>query len=160
MIKVLFVCLGNICRSPMAEGLFIQEVKNAGLADKIMVDSCGTSSWHVGERPDGRMQETADKYNVELPSRSRQMQRTDFVEFDYILPMDRSNLRDVNQMKDQVSEAKAQVFLMRYFDDKAPEANVPDPYYRGSAGFEEVYEILLRSSKNLLEHIKKEKGLG
>lgn len=158
-VSVLFVCLGNICRSPMAEGLFAHLVEAEGLSDHIQVDSCGTSGWHIGEPPDSRMQETALTHGVRLGSRARQLKAEDFLTFDYILPMDHNNYRNVMAMREQVDGAKAQVYLMRYFDEQAPEADVPDPYYGGQKGFEDVYQMLERSCQKLLAHIREEHQL-
>ncbi len=153
MTKVLFVCLGNICRSPMAEGLFIDKVQQAGLTDQFEIDSAGTGGWHVGERADPRMRQTAAKHGVELPSRARKVNQEDFRYFDYILAMDGSNLRDLEALANGVPAGKAQLYKMRHFDPQAPEADVPDPYYGGQRGFEEVYEMLDRSTGQLLNHI-------
>lgn len=159
MVKVLFVCLGNICRSPMAEGLFIHQVAEAGLSEQIEIDSAGTSGWHEGERADARMRETAGKHGINLPSRSRPVKDSDFRNFDYILAMDESNLRDLQSHARNVSHATAQILKMRQFDEKAPNADVPDPYYGGRRGFDDVYEMLNRSTQELLTHIRREKGL-
>jgi protein-tyrosine phosphatase len=153
MVHVLFVCLGNICRSPMAEGLFIHLVKEAGLSDKVQIDSAGTGNWHVGARADTRMRETAAKHGIELPSRARQVTLADFDRFDYILPMDQSNLSDLRELQLRAPQARAQVIKMRHFDPEAPEADVPDPYYDGQRGFEEVYDMLNRACAKLLAHI-------
>ncbi|MEM9986667.1 MAG: low molecular weight protein-tyrosine-phosphatase [Bacteroidota bacterium] len=150
MTRVLFVCLGNICRSPMAEGLFIEKVKQAGLLDQFEIDSAGTGGWHVGDRADPRMRQTAAKHGVELPSRARKVTQEDFRHFDYILAMDESNLQDLEALAEGVPDGTAQLYKMRYFDPQAPEADVPDPYYGGQRGFEEVYEMLDRSTEELL----------
>ncbi|MEM7370528.1 MAG: low molecular weight protein-tyrosine-phosphatase [Bacteroidota bacterium] len=154
MVKVLFVCLGNICRSPMAEGLFIHQVAEAGLSDQFEIDSAGTSGWHEGERADSRMRQTAGKYGIDLPSRSRPVKDSDFRNFDYILAMDESNLRDLQSRARNVTHASAHILKMRQFDDEAPNADVPDPYYGGRRGFDEVYEMLNRSTQQLLTHIQ------
>jgi protein-tyrosine phosphatase len=154
MVKVLFVCLGNICRSPMAEGLFAHLVEQAGLQDRIQVDSCGTGGWHAGEKADGRMRETARKHGIELTSLARQIRYSDFEEFDYILPMDHSNHSDVMELRDRSPQAKAEVFLMRDFDEEGKGQGVPDPYYGERDGFEQVYQMLYRSCKKLLMHIR------
>lgn len=159
MVRVLFVCLGNICRSPMAEGLFLDQVQKQGLEDQIEVDSCGTGGWHVGERADRRMQATAARHGVALPSRARKVRMSDFSEFDYILAMDDSNLHDLQSLERQAASSSAQLFKMRHFDEEAPEADVPDPYYGGDRGFEEVYQMLVRSSQALLDHIRQEQNL-
>ena len=153
MIKVLFVCLGNICRSPMAEGLFIHLIEEKGLSDHFEVDSCGTSGWHVGEAADSRMRQTAGAHGVHLPSRSRQIRHSDFRRFDYIIPMDESNLRDLEEIQAGVEGARAELVKMRHFDPQDPDGNVPDPYYGGQRGFEDVYEMLLRTNENFIEYL-------
>ena len=152
-VKVLFVCLGNICRSPMAEGLFIHKVHEAGLGRQIEVDSAGTSGWHIGEPADRRMQEVAKKHGVSLPSRSRKLVERDFEEFDYILAMDESNLSNIRILESQSPVSNAQVSKMRDYDLLAKGSDVPDPYYGGQQGFEDVYEMLDRSTDELLKEV-------
>ncbi|MEM6263675.1 MAG: low molecular weight protein-tyrosine-phosphatase [Bacteroidota bacterium] len=152
-VRILFVCLGNICRSPMAEGLFLHLIKEKGLENEFVVDSAGTGGWHAGERADPRMRKTAAKHGVELPSRARKVELADFENFDYILAMDRSNYRDLKNLQQQVANSTAQVYLMRHFDPQAPDTDVPDPYYGGAEGFENVYQMLDRSVAELLEEI-------
>ncbi|MFK7922707.1 MAG: low molecular weight protein-tyrosine-phosphatase [Bacteroidia bacterium] len=159
MVRVLFVCLGNICRSPMAEGLFLHYIKDAGLQDKIRVDSAGTGGWHVGERPDARMLETAKRHDIPLPSRARQAKANDFEEYDYILAMDESNLDDLKRLADSSTNPRAQLFKMRFFDVDAPDTDVPDPYWGGDQGFEYVFQMLDRSTQKLLTHIRSEKEI-
>ncbi|MEM7656211.1 MAG: low molecular weight protein-tyrosine-phosphatase [Bacteroidota bacterium] len=159
MVRVLFVCLGNICRSPMAEGLFIHKVKEAGLEDQFEIDSAGTSGWHEGDRADARMRETAASHGVDLPSRSRQVKESDYRRFDYILAMDESNFRNLKEGHTQTPAATAQLFKMRQFEADAANENVPDPYYGGQRGFEEVYEMLDRATEGLLQHIREEQGM-
>ncbi|MDZ7606981.1 MAG: low molecular weight protein-tyrosine-phosphatase [Cyclobacteriaceae bacterium] len=153
MIKVLFVCLGNICRSPLAEGIFKHQVKMAGLEKKIMVDSAGTSGWHIGHSPDPRSVDIAEKNGIILDSLGRKAVAEDFKEFDYILAMDRENFRDLDNLQISSSDRKAQLSLMRDFDDISRGDNVPDPYYGGADGFRKVYEMLDRSCANLLKEI-------
>ncbi|MDB4285828.1 low molecular weight phosphotyrosine protein phosphatase [bacterium] len=159
MIKVLFVCLGNICRSPMAEGLFLHKVKKADLEGKIEVDSSGTGGWHAGERPDHRMRATASRHKVELPSRARKLILEDFALFDYVIPMDQSNMRDVFSLKGNEQEANAEILLMRQFDPLGKDQDVPDPYYGGQNGFEDVFEMLDRSTEELLAYIREQHGI-
>ncbi|MCG8309941.1 MAG: low molecular weight phosphotyrosine protein phosphatase [Cytophagales bacterium] len=155
MIKVLFVCLGNICRSPLAEGIFKYKVTRDGLGDKIHVESAGTSGWHIGESPDPRSVEIAERNGIFLDSYGRKAVSEDFNEFDYILAMDSSNYADLKRLKNSSTNGAAQLFLMRDFDDIGKGQDVPDPYYGGEDGFSYVFELLDRSCENLLETIKK-----
>jgi len=159
MIKVLFVCLGNICRSPLAEGIFKTKVKEAGLEREIMVDSAGTSGWHIGDSPDPRSIDIAWQNGIALDSYGRKAVSEDFLEFDYILAMDRDNLRDLNHLKHQVNTSRANLSLMRDFDQHHPGSDVPDPYYGGADGFRKVFEMLDRSCENLLNEIISEHKL-
>ncbi len=143
----------------MAEGLMVHLISEAGLGKQIQVDSCGTSGWHVGELADGRMRQTAKEHGLTLSSRSRKLLIEDFASFDYIIPMDSTNLRDVQTLQSQIAENISQVILMRDFDESGKGLGVPDPYYGGGDGFEEVYQILLRSCTELLNHIRQEKGI-
>lgn len=157
-VRVLFVCLGNICRSPMAEGLFADQVERSGLSDRFVIDSAGTSGHHAGERADGRMRATASGHGIALTTLARQLRTQDFGTFDFILTMDRSVHRDVLQLKATRPGGKAEVILMRDFDADADTLDVPDPYYGGAAGFEEVYQILLRSTAAFLAHLREGRG--
>lgn len=159
MVNILFVCLGNICRSPMAEGLFIHLVDQAGLSDQIKIDSAGTGGWHVGAPADPRMRETAKAHGVNLPSKARQVTLEDFDHFDYIIPMDQSNLADLRELQVRKPNSRAKVIKMRHFDPEAPEADVPDPYYGGQSGFEDVYAMLKRSCQMFLEYVAAEHEL-
>lgn len=159
MIKVLFVCLGNICRSPLAEGIFKHYVIKEGLESKIACDSAGTSSYHLGENPDSRTIRNARKNGIELDHKARQFKYSDFENFDYILAMDNSNLQNVLKLK-PASDDKSKIFLMRDFDDEAEGyKEVPDPYFGGDEGFQEVFEILERSNRNFLNHLIEKHGL-
>ena len=156
--SVLFVCLGNICRSPLAMSLFKHHVKEKGLQDQFYIDSCGTSHFHIGSEPDERTIENAFKNGLKVSHHARQLARTDLRKFDYILAMDRSNLKNI-QLLDNTGEFRDKVFLMRDFDPEEKGTEVPDPYFGGAEGFQNVYEILNRSSKAFLEHIIEEKQL-
>jgi len=155
MIKVVFVCLGNICRSPLAEGVFKKMLAEEKLHHKIYADSAGTAAYHIGDQPDKRSCEIANKYGIDLAHEGRQFNRNDLHEFDYIIAMDGKNYAGIKSL----GEGKGKVALMRDFDEQGRGKDVPDPYYGGMEGFEEVYQMAYRSCKELLEHIKKEQGL-
>lgn len=151
-VRVCFVCLGNICRSPTAEGVFVHLVQQAGLADAFAIDSAGTAAYHEGERPDRRSLATARARGVELPGRARQFRREDFARFDHVLAMDRDNLRELQRLAPD-DEARAKLALLRRFDPQAPpDAEVPDPYYGGPDGFDRVFEICMAACRGFLEH--------
>jgi|SRR6185437_7823951 len=152
MINIVFVCLGNICRSPLAEGIFLKMLKDEQLESKFYVDSAGTSAYHLGEQPDARSCEVAENHGITLFHEGRQLNYSDLHKFDYIIAMDNNNYRGIKAL----GEAKGQVILMRDFDTQGQGKDVPDPYYGGKDGFEEVYQICYRSCKNLLDYIKKE----
>jgi protein-tyrosine phosphatase len=153
--NILFVCLGNICRSPAAEGIFKTLVENEGLSDKIRVDSAGTGGWHIGHLPDSRMRAAARRRGIELTHRARQFSSEDFKQFDYILCMDRSNLRDVKSLN-RSGFPEDKLKLMTDYLTILQFEEVPDPYYGGEEGFETVLDILAESSANLLKQIKSE----
>lgn len=156
-ISVLFVCLGNICRSPLAEGVFRDKVKKAALDGSFEIDSCGTSAYHIGEQSDPRSRANAVENGVYLDHQARQFVKADFSDFDYILPMDASNYRNVIRL--EPVDTKAQVILMRDFDAEGSGEDVPDPYYGGERGFQDVFDILDRSAQALLDSIRAEKGI-
>ena len=153
--RVLFVCLGNICRSPTAEGVFRALVTQRGLSDQIEIDSAGTSGWHENEAPDPRSQEEALRHGVDLSGqRSRAVVPGDFQRFDYICAMDSPNLKELRRMCPKGQEKR----LYR-FTDFAPELKVqevPDPYYGGDRGFERVYNIVEACAKGLLDTIERD----
>ncbi len=151
--KLLFVCAGNICRSPTAEGVMARLVTEAGLGGRVELDSAGTGAWHVGELADPRTRAAARKRGLDLTHRARQLRRADFDRFDLIAVMDHDNLRHATVMAEQ--RARAAIRLLRSFDPTAPEsAIVPDPYAGGPDGFEEVLDICERACVGLLAHVR------
>lgn len=154
---MLFVCLGNICRSPLAEGIFRDLVYKAGLARHFEIDSAGTSGYHNGEGPDTRTVETARRRGVVLDSVSRKVTRKDIERFDYILAMDRDNLTKLRMLD---PDQTAKIRLIRSFDpDSWAEAGVPDPYYGGPSGFEDVHDLIERACAGLLRQIRDERTI-
>jgi protein-tyrosine phosphatase len=151
-VKVLFVCLGNICRSPTAEGVFRHYVEQAGLSDKISIDSAGTSDWHIGKTPDPRTQAAAAVRGYDLSKlRGRQAVPEDFKQFDLILAMDNSNLNNLQAIQPADGTAELALYLPRF--GISPD-EVPDPYYGGEDGFELVLDMLEQASQVLLDEIK------
>lgn len=152
MLHVLTLCLGNICRSPVAEELVRRELAAAGV--QAVVDSAGTGDWHVGRPADPRSREVARKHGLELGGRARQLAMADFYEQDIILAMDAQNLADARRMLPPNSQTRLK--LMRDYDPEAPGADVPDPYYGGPEGFERMYEMLERSAREFARRVKAE----
>jgi protein-tyrosine phosphatase len=151
--SVLFVCLGNICRSPTAEGVMKRLVERAGLASQIHIDSAGTAGWHAGKLPDERMRSHAARRGWPLESQARQVRASDFDAFDLILVMDGQNLRDIrafNPTGDKMHKAR----LFCEFAQDREETEVPDPYYGGAEGFEQVLDIVENACEHLLQHIQ------
>jgi protein-tyrosine phosphatase len=148
--RILFVCLGNIVRSPLAENMFRHLATQAGLATHYELDSAGTGGWHIGESPDGRMRRVAAERGLVYDGSARQFSPRDFDRFDWIIAMDQDNRAHLmHQARNQVDREK--IHLMREFDPLGgTNAEVPDPYYGGLRGFEEVYEIVERSCRGLL----------
>ena len=152
-VRVLFVCLGNICRSPLAEGVFHSMAKERGLEGLFDIDSAGTGAWHVGQPPDSRMHQTAMKHGVDLSGqRARQFKEKDLVDFDYVFAMDESNLRDI-LLHDPEERYHDQVGLFRRYDPQPDDYQVPDPYYGGDGGFDRVYAIVERTALALIDHL-------
>lgn len=150
--NILFVCLGNICRSPLAEGVFLHIVKESGLTERITADSCGTGSWHVGSPPHADSQRVAREFGIDISyQRGRQLKKNDIDQFDLLVAMDSQNKKDIIK----VCGNSKKIVMMRDFDPERDSIDVPDPYYGGIDGFYEVYDILDRSSKELLAFIKK-----
>ncbi|HEY3865353.1 MAG TPA: low molecular weight protein-tyrosine-phosphatase [Solirubrobacteraceae bacterium] len=155
-VRVLFVCLGNICRSPTAEGVMRSLVEQASLRDSIELDSAGTGSWHVGEPPDERATKTAHARGIVLEGAARQFREEDFEDFDLILAMDSSNLADLRRLAPD-EPARSRVRLLREFDPASVELedlDVPDPYYGGPSGFEDVLDVVQAACVGLLEEIR------
>lgn len=150
--KVLFVCLGNICRSPLAEGIMKHKLKLLGMDGKLIVDSCGTSNYHIGDLPDSRTRHNAEKNGIILNHKGRQLSSRDLDDFDFILAMDRSNHSNIISLA-RNDEAKEKVKLMREFDPHDGD-EVPDPYYGGEDGFQLVFDILNRSVDGFISHLQ------
>ncbi len=153
-IGILFVCMGNICRSPTAQGVFEQVAEREGLSGRIHVDSAGTHAYHVGSPPDTRAIRAAAARGIDLSGqRARQVCDEDFERFDYILAMDRDNLQILQARCSAPQREKLQLFLD--YAREFPESEVPDPYYGGARGFELVLDLIEAASEGLLEHLRK-----
>jgi len=153
-VSVLFVCMGNICRSPTAEGVFRHVVKQRNLQDQIKIDSAGTHAYHIGESPDSRSQATAKSRGVDLSTqRARKVEAVDFERFDYVIAMDRSNYENLKELASPEQQKKLHLFMdfTRDWDN----AEVPDPYYGGGDGFKNVFDMVQSASEGLLESIAK-----
>jgi protein-tyrosine phosphatase len=147
-VRVLFVCLGNICRSPTAEGVMRRIVREEGLEDRIEIDSAGTGGWHVGAPPDARATQAAARRGTVLEGAARRFEPADFERFDLILAMDRENRRDLLALAPD-DEARAKVRMFR-----ADGLDVPDPYYGGDDGFEEVLDLVEEAARGLVAEIR------
>ena len=153
-LKILFVCLGNICRSPTAEGVFRRYVEEAGLQDLIIADSAGTGDYHIGEPPDPRARAAAAQRGYDLTAlRARQVSREDFAEFDYVLAMDQENMRALERACPPQHAHKVKLFTE--FCSKGACA-VPDPYAGGAQGFEVVLDLVEDSAQGLLRHVRRQ----
>ncbi|RMF12328.1 MAG: low molecular weight phosphotyrosine protein phosphatase [Alphaproteobacteria bacterium] len=159
MVKVLFVCLGNICRSPLAEGVFRHRALSVGLTEgptgHVLADSAGTGSWHVGSPPDERSVRVARKYGIDITGqRARQVSVEDFEIFDYVLAMDRDNLRTLRELAPAQHHDKLSLLLDYAANPRFRE--VPDPYlFRDEAGFERVFSVIAEGVEGLLAHIRR-----
>jgi protein-tyrosine phosphatase len=150
--RVLFVCLGNICRSPTAEAVFAKRVRDEGVAHLFEIDSAGTGDWHVGELAHPRTRETADRRSTPITHRARTVRLEDFERFDLLVAMDRSNVTNLHRLAGS-DEHRAKVRLFREFDPEAGAGHeVPDPYYTGQ--FDEVFDICERAAAGLLSHLR------
>jgi len=151
--RLLFVCLGNICRSPAAEGVFLHLLAREGLEDRFVVDSAGTGGWHVGRPADRRMRAAAERRGIHLPSRARQLDRGDLLGFDRILTMDDDNLRAVRSLARALAPGSADLALIEPMTShcrRFEASEVPDPYYGGEQGFEHVLDLLEDACEGLL----------
>ncbi|HET8939414.1 MAG TPA: low molecular weight protein-tyrosine-phosphatase [Polyangiales bacterium] len=155
-IRVCFVCLGNICRSPTAEGVMKHLVREAGLEDRLEISSAGTGAYHVGEKADARSAEAARKKGIQLTSEARQFVADDFENFDYVVAMDRKNHAHLLKIA-RIAKDRDKLSLLRSFDVNAKIHDVPDPYFEDN--FDEVFEICRAGCAALLEHIVRERGL-
>jgi len=150
-IRVLFVCLGNICRSPAAEAAFLHLVKEAGREAEFAVDSAGTGAWHIGDRADSRMRQAGRRRGIEVTSIARQVEPEDFDRFDHILAMDATNLRELRRLAPP--EHRGKIRLFRDLDPEGAGEDVPDPYYGDAASFDEVLDIVTRTGRVLLAEL-------
>jgi protein-tyrosine phosphatase len=153
MVKILFVCLGNICRSPLAEAVFCDYLKKKELSDsKVICDSAGTASYHIGSKADIRTRNNARNHGIDITHKARSMDESDFNNFDFIIAMDEKNLSFLKKM--QAPNSRAQLFLMRQFEQPNPMmADVPDPYYGNELDFEEVFQIVSRCCNGLYQQL-------
>jgi protein-tyrosine phosphatase len=158
-VRVLFVCLGNICRSPTAEGVMRALVREAGLQHRVELDSAGTGGWHVGESPDARATDAAGRRGIALDGAARKVRPRDFEEFDLILAMDAGNLRDLRRIAPD-EQARAKVRLLREWGRAGSHSDgdldVPDPYYGGPGGFDEVLDLVQAACMALLKQLREE----
>tara|TARA_Y100000589_G_scaffold328342_1_gene372244 strand:+ start:1332 stop:1805 length:474 start_codon:yes stop_codon:yes gene_type:complete len=153
-ISVLFVCLGNICRSPAAEAIFLKLLNSQGLQDDFLVDSAGTGSWHVGKDADSRMRLAAKQRGIMITSKARQIDINDFINFNYILAMDNSNFENIMKIKNRESQSNfSKVIKLQEFSSSFSEKEVPDPYFGGEEGFNYVLDILEDSVNGFLQSV-------
>jgi len=155
--RILFVCLGNIVRSPLAEALFLQLAAQAGAGDLYDADSAGTGGWHSGEQPDARMRSVAARRGFQYSHRARKFERSDFNRFDLLLAMDRENQADLLAWASTPAQ-RSKIHMLREFDPLGgPDAEVPDPFYDNQYGFEKVYQVIERSCRGLLQALEEKR---
>ena len=152
--KILVVCLGNICRSPTAEAVLRRAIEDAGLRDRVVVDSAGTGDWHIGSPPDPRMTEAAARAGITLGGVAQQVVADQLAEHDIILAMDRHNLFDLRALAAGDERLLSRIHLLRDFEPGASGRDVPDPYYGGEDGFGEVVDIITRAAEGVLDHVR------
>lgn len=158
-IGVLFVCLGNICRSPSAQGIFQKQVNEAGLADHFVVDSCGTAPFNIGKRPDKRALQASERYGYDISEQiARQINQNDFANFDYIISMDRKNMMSLTAWKPADFTGTIELF-MRYHPNNAGNTQIPDPYHESIEHFYPIIEMIEQASAGLLAYIRQHHNL-
>ncbi len=158
MVKILFVCLGNICRSPMAEAIFKHLAYNEGLDSKLYIQSAGTAGYHIGDAPDYRTIQVCTENDIEIHHKGQKLQKEDFLEYDYIIGMDEDNIQDILDRRGTIA-GKAEILKMRAFDTINKDGDVPDPYYGSLIQFNEVYVMLSRCAPALLNYIRNKSGV-
>ncbi len=153
--RILFVCLGNICRSPAAEAILFNKLEKLKLIDQFDVDSAGTGNWHVGKLADSRMREAASNRGISIKSRGRQISSDDFSQFDLILTMDNDNLKQVESLANELNtKSKAKIKPLLSYSNQTDLIEVPDPYYGGGKGFDHVLDLLEVAIDGLIEDIR------
>jgi protein-tyrosine phosphatase len=158
-VRICFVCLGNICRSPTAEATMRKLLEEEQLTAHVEIDSAGTGDWHVGEPPDHRARAAGERRGLDVRGRARRVTTEDFEYFDYVIAMDQSNRSDLHRLAHS-HESKTKIDLLRNFDpDSPPDADVPDPYYGDGDGFERVIDICEAACRGLLRHIREKHSL-
>jgi protein-tyrosine phosphatase len=154
LVSVLFVCLGNICRSPLAEAVFRHLVRERGLEDRFVIDSAGTSGWHTGAAPDARSTETARRRGIELTGSSRKLTAADLETFDYVIAMDAENVDGIMALVRKAGGARARVHRLREWDPQPGDGDVPDPYYGGERGFDDVLDLVEAACRGLVGELR------